>query len=110
VYISLAQCYEATGNYPKAEQDYLVAMYIQPDLLQPKFSLMNLYLKMKDTSKAKFEARTVMSTDPKIQSAETNFYKYKARLLLISLGSLYSNTMNKRFDFRGKPYFTRKKI
>jgi len=109
VYIKMAQCYEAAGNLPRAELSLQTAKYIQPNHLLPRFSLMNLYLKMNDTSKALSEAKQLADVQPKIPSKEADFYKYSANVLMSKLGHPHNTAFNKPFGFRKAPYLSRKK-
>jgi O-antigen ligase len=110
VYMKIAQCYEEHGDYSNAEQNLLIAKYIQPNRMQPPFILMNLYLKMKDTSKAALEARWIVAIQPKVPSKETDFYKYNANMVMNKLGHPYAKAFNSPFNFRKASYFSRKKI
>jgi O-antigen ligase len=109
VYMKIAQCYEEHGDYSNAEQNLLTAKYIQPNRMQPRFILMNLYLKMKDTSKATLEAKWIVAIQPKIPSKETDFYKYNANMVMNKLGHPYAKAFNSPFNFKKASYLTLKK-
>jgi len=89
IYSKLAQCYIRTGDYSNAEKAFLIAKYIEPSRIAPRFALMNLYLKMNDTIKTVSEARDIVKLTPKISSQKASNYKYQAMMLMTKLNHPY---------------------
>ncbi len=109
-YTKLAQCYEKVGEYKYAQENFLIAEYIEPNHLTPRFALMNLYLKTNDTVKSVIEAQKIMDIVPKIQSDETRFYKYQANILLKKRGVFDKESLPKKWPLTKSIYFPHKNI
>lgn len=85
VYVKCAICYSQTGDLPHTLQDLTIAENIEPNRLLPRFYLMNLYFKLKDTSNTIREANTIIRISPKKKSKESQSFKYKALAILAQL-------------------------
>ena len=97
VYYKLALCYEKTGDYDKAYQNLVIAGNIEPNRIAPQFALMNLYLKMKDTTNALLRAQYIVTMDTKIRSDRALQYKNQAYTFMKKIGVTYHNNLNKMY-------------
>lgn len=65
-YLNSGYNYELLGQYEKAEQDYMLAIYIQPKLFYPKYLLFDLYREAGWSEKAINWGKEIMSYPVKI--------------------------------------------
>jgi O-antigen polymerase len=89
ILLKLGFCYQQTKQYNKAIEVCMLANNIVPNRILPLFSQMSIYLYAGDTLQAIKMAKKVVETVPKIASAETNFYKGQANVLLNKLSIKY---------------------
>ncbi len=78
----MAKTYDETGNYTKAEENYLTALHIKPHLLESRYNLALFYLKQKHTTKARYWLQQIIVIPMKITTVEGTYIKQQARLLL----------------------------
>jgi len=81
-YIVLAECYENTGNYEKAERYYRHAAYMIPHKMYPFYRLALFYLDNGNKQQADDIAHKILSMDAKIHSTAVDEIKEEMRLLL----------------------------
>jgi len=82
IYMKAAFCYQQTGQYQKAENNYLVAEYIEPNRLKARSALMGMYRQIKDSTKAIAMAREIIAIVPRIPSAKARREQQSAYMLL----------------------------
>ena len=78
----LAQLSASMGLDKEAEAHLIVAKGIEPHRFGPRVQLMNLYLKQKDTLKARAAAKEIVEMDIKIPSPKVTAYKQMAQAVL----------------------------
>ena len=82
IYLQAGYCYQQLQVTDSAIIAYTMAKNITPNKMTPVFALMKLYAGLKDSAHAMAMANKIMIMTPKWQSAETDFYKREAQLLL----------------------------
>lgn len=71
IFMMLGQCYEQNKNNIKAEQYYRKGCYLLPNLLRPKFILMQFYISNNRITEAKKEAEQIVLTPIKIENQDS---------------------------------------
>ena len=84
-YIQEGYCFVGLKRYPEAEREFLVANFIQPNRLAPKYALMNLYLDNKDTVKAILSAYEILRIKPKRSFDTDTKYRMEASAVISKL-------------------------
>jgi O-antigen polymerase len=87
-YMDLGYCYLRTGQYQQAERVYNTGANIRPTYLYPRFTLLNLYQTINDTSKIRLMANVIINMPVKIQNNKSHYYKQQAQLALNKLNSI----------------------
>jgi O-antigen ligase len=82
LYMNISRCYEKLGDTMKAENNYRLAMNIQPSRFAPRYALMQLYLRTGNMGKAEDMAKGIIQLKPKVPSKEVEFYKREALKLV----------------------------
>jgi tetratricopeptide (TPR) repeat protein len=80
---------QAMKQYTEAEQCFLKAAHIVPNRIYPWFLLANLYVETGDTAKARATAQTVLTKEPKVQSAAVREMREKMQEILTASPALY---------------------
>ncbi len=110
VYGKIASCYEKVGDYNKACRSLEIAANIEPNRISPQFDLMNLCLKMKDTTKALVRAQNIISLIPKIPTIRAQQYKIQTYKLIERLGFTYDQNSSKILPLNFSNYLPNKTI
>lgn len=74
----IAKCYEELGDSTKAEEHYLLSLYIVPQLLQSRVDLMDFYNKMGNIEKAKYWAQQTINCPIKVMNPLALYLKQQA--------------------------------
>jgi len=98
LYIDIGKCNETMKHTKKAINDFKLAMYIAPNRFTPKFRLMELYRQNSDTFNAMTMAHIIILQNVKVPSDETNFYKKKAKDMILKLNPSESKKTNPFFQ------------
>jgi Tfp pilus assembly protein PilF len=59
------------GKFTHAEKSFLKALYMVPNRMESRFNLMNFYIEVKDTIKARYWAYSILKMPVKIRSYRT---------------------------------------
>ncbi len=81
---TIARCYDETGNYSKAEKEYLIALYITPHLLASRYDLVMFYDRYKRIDKASYWAQQLIDCPIKIENPKAHYFKKQAKNYLDS--------------------------
>jgi O-antigen polymerase len=82
IYLQAGYCYQQLNLNDSAIRAYTMAKNMTPNRMTPVFALMKLYTSLKDSAHAMAMANKIMIMNPKLRSAETDFYKSEAQHLL----------------------------
>ena len=85
LYLRIGNCYYKTGEYPKAEAAYLLALNMVPNRFTPRYALMKLYLNRNDTAHVLHTAAELVALPPKVPSREVAIYKKEAQMIIQQL-------------------------
>ncbi|MBN8673128.1 MAG: O-antigen ligase family protein [Chitinophagales bacterium] len=80
----VAKCFDESGNYSKAEKEYLTALYITPHLLQSRADLVMFYDRYKRIDKATYWAQQLIDCPIKIENPKAHYLKKQAKNYLDS--------------------------
>ncbi len=69
-YNELGKCYEANGEYEKAENAWKMSSLMIPSKFSPKYNLVKMLYKIGKTKEAKEMARELLTKNPKIRSPD----------------------------------------
>jgi O-antigen polymerase len=78
LYQQTGNCYAAQQQYNAAIANYGQAMYIQPNRVTPRYLLLGMYIKLKDSSNTLRLAKEILAIDEKVPSPQINRYKKTA--------------------------------
>lgn len=84
-HLTVAMCYEESGDFTLAEHHYLLNLYITPHLLKSRDYLMDFYDRRGNIEKAIFWANEILSYPSKIQNVNSERIKKKAHNYLDKL-------------------------
>jgi len=83
LYIKIGNCQQALHQYNKAIDSYNTALNIQPSLFAPRYALLQLFIRQKDSSKVIQTATDIINLEPKVLKPEIKQYKeFASRILL----------------------------
>ncbi len=90
LFLQTGFCYENTGSFKNAEKEYSIAKNIEPSHIEPRYSLMRMYIKMKDSLNAINTAKEIVLMKPKVVNDKAIYYQRSA-LQVVKSYSLASN-------------------
>jgi hypothetical protein len=74
-----------TGQFERAEKDYLTALYMVPNRMRSRYDLMNFYLIAKDTAKAVYWGKSLLKMPVKVPSGTTKNLQKETKNILLTL-------------------------
>lgn len=90
LYLALGQCYEALGDYKQAEENYLIAKFIIPHKVYPKYLLVKFYNKNNRLNEAIKTAKEIIEMEVKVETtAAVEIKKEMEELIKRNNQSLY---------------------
>jgi O-antigen polymerase len=78
LYQQMGNCYIAMQQYNAAVIEYEMAKNIQPNRITPRYLLMTVYIKLRDSANTLRLAKEILSIDEKVPSPQINAYKKTA--------------------------------
>jgi tetratricopeptide (TPR) repeat protein len=93
VYLQIGYCYELTGQMALAEKEFEVAACMLPNRLTPRYALLQLYLRKKDTAAALKQAKEMVVLREKVPSAQAAFFKKEAARVAIKYNAPFNNNI-----------------
>ena len=90
-YIDLGICYENIANYKSAEQNYIYASDMIPNILYPKYLLVKLLNKENKINDARVLCRSILEFKVKKKTTADSQIKKEVKTLLESLNSSASS-------------------
>ncbi len=82
-----AKCFEELNNFKKAEENYLLSLYLKPQVLQSRINLMEFYNRTKEINKAKYWAEEAISYPAKFQNEKVDVLRKQAQNFIQQLKS-----------------------
>jgi tetratricopeptide (TPR) repeat protein len=80
-----AYCEAMLDRDNQAISDLKLAASIQPSLFEPLYSLMMMYVKLKDLENARERANLIINKEIKVPSEKIVYYKEQARIVIRSM-------------------------
>lgn len=80
-----AYCEAMLDRDNQAVSDLKLAVNIQPSLFEPLYSLMMMYVKLKDLEKVRETANLIINKEIKVPSEKIVYYKEQARIVIRSM-------------------------
>lgn len=93
--ITLSYCYQAIGEYAKAEEQYKLAANMVPHKFYPLYLLAKLYHATGQTTKATTIAKIILRKEVKVPSKAIDEIKAEMHLLIDTKASLHSSVKSK---------------
>jgi O-antigen polymerase len=78
LYQQMGNCYAEKKQYNEAMVNYEMAKYIQPNRITPRYLLMGIYVKLRDSANSLRLAKEILSMEEKVPSPQINIYKRTA--------------------------------
>lgn len=79
----VAKCYDEKGDFNKAEEHYLISLYLTPHLLQSRIDLMEFYSRYDKVGKARYWAGEALHYPAKVQNNKVEMIKKRAQNYLL---------------------------
>lgn len=85
IHCAIAKCYDELRDFDKAEEHYLLSLYLTPHLLQSRIDLMEFYSRYHRINEACYWANEAMQYPAKVQNDRVGSIRKKAENFLLSM-------------------------